>query len=65
MSLFDIKNRMQNFTEMNFYDGTLNLNISLRLKLKAHNSPAADGNRLGQILSPFSRKEPIDAQISK
>lgn len=43
----------------------LNLNISLRLKLKAHNSPVTDGNRLGQILSPFSRKEPIDAQISK
>ena len=34
----DIKNRMQNFTEMNFYDGTLNLNISLQ---QAHTNMAA------------------------
>ena len=29
---------MQNFTEMNFYDGTLNLNISLQ---QAHTNMAA------------------------
>ena len=34
----DIKNRMQNFTEMNFYDGTLNINISLQ---QAHTNMAA------------------------
>ena len=34
----DIKNRMQSFTEMNFYDGTLNLNISLQ---QAHTNMAA------------------------
>ena len=34
----DIKERMANFTEMNFYDGTLNLNISLQ---QAHTNMSA------------------------
>ena len=34
----DIKNRMKDFTEMNFYDGTLNLNISLQ---QAHTNMSA------------------------
>ena len=42
----DIKERMANFTEMNFYDGTLNLNISLQ---QAHTNMSA-------MLSEVSRK---------